>query len=91
MISLEEVKDYMRVDGADEDVLISSLIMASEEYIKNSSSTTVDTGSYLYRIACLMLVTHWYENRSIVGDNKTVPHFIDNIIIQLKYAGGGTL
>ncbi|MEB8894429.1 head-tail connector protein, partial [Bacillus cereus] len=38
VLTLEEAKKYLRVDGDEEDDLITSFVIAAEIYIKNSTS-----------------------------------------------------
>lgn len=40
LVSLEEAKQYLRVDSADEDSLISSLIMTAEVLVRNVGRVT---------------------------------------------------
>ena len=43
LITLEEAKQYLRVDSADEDSLISSLIMTAEVLVKNVGRVSDET------------------------------------------------
>ena len=45
LVSLEEAKQYLRVDSADEDSLISSLIMTAEVLVRNVGRVTDDDWS----------------------------------------------
>jgi uncharacterized phage protein (predicted DNA packaging) len=80
---LEEVKFYLRVDGDEEDASIQSLIDASKEYLRNTD--VVERDSNLYRLAIKMLVSHWYENREIVGKDREIPYGFKAIVTQLRY------
>ncbi|PGV85667.1 DNA-packaging protein, partial [Bacillus cereus] len=51
VLKLEEAKEYLRVDGDEEDSLISSFITAAEIYIKNATSKNVDLKSELAKLA----------------------------------------
>ncbi|MEI4618268.1 MULTISPECIES: head-tail connector protein, partial [Bacillus cereus group] len=42
VLTLEEAKKYLRVDGDEEDDLITSFVIAAEIYIKNATSKNVD-------------------------------------------------
>ena len=79
LITLNETKEYLRVDGDEEDNLITSLINAAEVYLKNATGKTFDSSNELARLFCLVLVVDWYENRTYiagkVGDNV---NFLDH-------------
>ncbi|PGT75447.1 DNA-packaging protein, partial [Bacillus cereus] len=62
VLKLEEAKEYLRVDGDEEDSLISSFITAAEIYIKNATSKYVDLKSELAKLAARILISHWHEN-----------------------------
>ncbi|MEI4618267.1 head-tail connector protein, partial [Bacillus cereus] len=42
VLTVEEAKKYLRVDGDEEDNLITSFVIAAEIYIKNATSKNVD-------------------------------------------------
>lgn len=86
-MNLEELKLFLRIDDNEEDVLIQALQLSAEEYLTNTGITKNYTKE-LYKLAIKILVSHWYENRSIetVGKNITKIAFsLDTIILQLKY------
>lgn len=87
MITLEETKKYLRVDYAEEDALIESLINAAEIYLKNATGQTFDSTNDLARLFCLTLVTDWYENRELtVGRvGEEMRPVIDSMLAQLTY------
>ena len=64
MITLKETKEYLRVDGDEEDTLITSLIAAAQEYLKNATGKTFENTNELARLFCLVLVVDWYESRT---------------------------
>lgn len=81
----EEIKQFLRVDGSEEDVLIESLQLAAEEYMTNAG-VTKDYSKELYKLGIKLLVGHWYENRSIVGKEDKIAFSLDTIVTQLKYS-----
>jgi uncharacterized phage protein (predicted DNA packaging) len=84
---LQEVKEYLRVDGDVEDRLIESLIIAGHAFIKNATTPDIDTESELYKTALKILVTHWYENREPTGKAGNIPFSLTDILIQLSLGG----
>lgn len=83
-MEIEELKLFLRIDGAEEDALIQGLQLASEEYLLNAGITK-DYSKKLYKLAIKLLVGHWYENRNIVGKADKIAFSLDSIILQLKY------
>ena len=87
LITLEETKEYLRVDGDEEDNLITSLINTAEEYLKNSTGKTFDSTNNLARLFCLVLVVDWYENRTLGAGKvgEAIRPVINSMLAQLNY------
>lgn len=88
-MSIDEVKEFLRIDGNDDDALITALTAAAEQYVKNATRPDVDTKNDLYNLAVKILVTHWYENREPVGTAGTIAFSLESMLIQLSYLGSG--
>jgi len=84
---LEKIKEYLKIDGNDEDITVQALITSAELYLKNAG-VLEDYQNELYDLAIKMLVLHWYENREIIGNAKKMAFSLDNIITQLQYCYG---
>jgi uncharacterized phage protein (predicted DNA packaging) len=73
-MELTDIKEYLRVDHNDEDVLLMSLLAAAESYIKQQTGKTkvvvneveaaISTDE-LYKLCVKLMVAHWYENRAV--------------------------
>jgi uncharacterized phage protein (predicted DNA packaging) len=87
LITLEETKQYLRVDTDVDDALITSLIDAAESYLINATGKTFDSSNPLARLFCLVLVVDWYEYRGLtagkVGDS--VRPVINGMLAQLNH------
>lgn len=85
IITLEEVKTWLRQDGNHEDVLISTiLIPAAEKYLENATGKEFDNTNELAKLLCLVLVADWYVNRELVGKaSDKVRHTVNSILQQL--------
>ena len=81
---LEQIKDYMKIDSSDEDLVITALITSAETYLQNAGIKK-DYQNELYNLAIKLLVIHWYENREVVGNAGKLAFSLDNIITQLQY------
>lgn len=86
-MTIQEVKDFLRVDGNDDDFLIDSLMATAEIYIRNATRPDVDTESELYNTASKILISHWYENREPIGKTSTIAFSLESMLIQLAHCG----
>ena len=80
-------KEYIKVDGNDEDLVIQSLTIAAETYLENAGCPK-DYGNDLYKLAVNLLVSTWHNNRDPnITDNKIgkLQFSLDTIITQLRY------
>ena len=81
---LDNIKDYMKIDSSDEDLVITALITSAETYLQNAGIKK-DYQNELYNQAIKLLVIHWYENREIFGSANKLAFSLENIITQLQY------
>ena len=66
MVSLEEAKLYLRVDGNEDDELIEQLIATAETLVKDVSrlnDADFDENANIVRIAILYAAAYLYEHR----------------------------
>jgi uncharacterized phage protein (predicted DNA packaging) len=82
---LLEVKTYLRIDGTEDDILLSSLILAAKEYIKNATGIEIDETKDLHKLAVSLLVAHWHENREVIGKADKLAFSLESILFQLQY------
>lgn len=83
-ITLDFVKDYLRLDTNDDDMLLTAIISASKQYVKGQTHLTdeeIDTYEDL-PIACLALIADMYEVRQAtstkVNENPCVSFILNN-------------
>ncbi len=92
--NLDDVKAYARVDTADDDVTLSTLLVAALEYVQQAIGTTYTDSPTdapeRARFAIMALVAHWYRLPEPVadGDQRVVPMHVRTILHQLR---GGRL
>ncbi|TCP32182.1 putative phage protein (predicted DNA packaging) [Scopulibacillus darangshiensis] len=84
-MTLDEMKHYLRVDGADDDNEITVMMTMADQYLSNAGAAA--TQQELYDGAKKMLVSHWYDRREPVGQAKALIFSLESIIMQLKYCG----
>lgn len=91
-MELDEVKNYLRIDGDAEDDALQSMFMAAISYIKSATGKNfveLEDGSVepiekdaLFCMCSKMLVAQWYENR---GEQ------VQSGLTQVKFAVGEML
>lgn len=80
---LEEVKKHIKIDGDEEDSIVSSLITAAETFLSNAG-VEPSYEDELYIQAIKMLAGSWYDNRDAVGESNTHAFSLKSIITQLS-------
>jgi uncharacterized phage protein (predicted DNA packaging) len=88
IIDLEEVKNWLRIDGEEENATLDILIGAAETYLLHATGRTYDDSHNQAKLFCLVLVADWYENRELMGDkpSEKVRYSIQSIMSQLQYS-----
>ena len=83
--TIPEIKNYLRIDGAEDDAFIDSLISVAQEDL-TASGITIQT-SERYKLAVMLLVANHYEERrpQVVGTiTSKLAYSLERIILQLK-------
>jgi uncharacterized phage protein (predicted DNA packaging) len=89
IVSLEEVKSWLRIDFSEDDALLTTLISAAEAYLKNATGVEYDENNHLAKLFCMTLISDWYENREMIGKaSDQIRPIINSILMQLTYGGG---
>ena len=79
---LAAAKDYMRIDGDDDDALIEALMEAAKVYLKNAGIELCDDP--LHNLAVWSLTLHYYDHRDAVSSEAPLPTGLRPIINMLK-------
>ena len=88
MFELNDVKEYLRVDGDDENTLITSLIIMATELVEDVLRRKIsefDPIPETIRQAVLLTVATFYENRQGGKDGLNTADLID-LIRRLTFA-----
>lgn len=75
MLTLQETKDFLRLDGDDEDALVSSLIVTAKELVEDTlryKITEFEEIPETVHQAMLIVVGTLYEERQIAKDKSGV-------------------
>ena len=86
-MSLEDIKEYLRVDGDDEDRLITTMMEAGKEYIRSAVGEYDDTDQTA-NILLAAIVQNMYDNRELMQSDqqvkKRIEYTFQSIILQLR-------
>lgn len=91
---LEAAKRYMRVDGDEDDAVISALYEAAVLYLRNAGIDEISGSLPLYQLCVWSLTLYYYDHRGAVGTEAAFPVGLRPILNQLKIAaaiGNGSL
>lgn len=82
-ISVDTIKDALRIDGDQDNDLIQGYIDTAKEYVSGAVDEDADLSNYSkYRLAVILLVQFWYSNRAT--DMKQPPYQVLSLIQQLR-------
>lgn len=78
ILTLDEVKNHLRVDLDDDDALINNLIIAAQQYLENATGKEYpekdnngnEIDYSLEKVYMNLLIAYWYENRGATSGNK---------------------
>lgn len=84
LITIEEARDWLRLDSSDNDVNIEGLIESAEEYITLTTGMSVEAQvtSPLAKTACKFLLSLWYDPEQ--ADSDKLQRSIDNLLKALS-------
>ncbi len=92
MVELDRFKLYARVDYADDDPLILSMIAAADNAVRDmTGKLPPGETDELFDMAVLQLSAHWYENRTPVADGGvhevpfTIQVLLSHIALSSRY------
>lgn len=73
-LDLDFVKNYLKIDHDVDDQLISTMIVAAQNFIQAYLNRKFDDFEEIpdeFTIAALAIIAHWYENRAIQSADAT--------------------
>lgn len=84
-VTLEEVKNYLRVTYDDDDELLKMLISAADEYLKAAIHEKYDSELSRSKLLVMLVVSDLYDNRELnEGVSAKVRGIIDSFALQMK-------
>lgn len=77
MLTLDYVKEFMRIDHSEEDGYLSVLLLLAKEICENYLRTELPDDCESIKQAQLLIIGHFYENRSGGQVPDTVYRLLD--------------
>lgn len=86
VLTLEEIKEYLRVDSDEDDTLINLFMEYAKEEIEDSTGVKFNKegNSETYNIAMLIIIADRYENRASTDTEFKVNNILSCIYTRLK-------
>ena len=78
LFTLQEARDILRLDGGDNDALVSSLVEAIEPYLEATTGYKADRYSALAKTAGAFLLQLWYYGETV--DTARMHRVIDSLL-----------
>jgi len=81
-VSIENIKNYLRINTNSDDVIIDAILVASKSYLISYTGLTVevlDTKEDI-TIALMVLCSDLYENRAMTVQNDKVNKVVQSIL-----------
>lgn len=84
---LEELKNYLRIDGDEDDTFLVSLLSSSKQFIKAATGKDVDETKDLHKLAIFLFCAHQYENRNpiISEQSNKLDYSLHSILFQIEW------
>lgn len=87
-LTLEETKNYLRIDYDTDNALLETLMSSAEHYLSDAISdfqNKIKKEGYKNRAKILgfVLVQEWYDNREL-RENKEVSYTVRSLLTQLQ-------
>lgn len=85
MSRLQDTMVYCKIDiNQNNEREVEQLLNAADEYLAKAGAV-IKEGA-LYELAAKMLVSHWYDNRALIGTvGGEMAYSVKHILLQLKY------
>lgn len=83
LITLDEAKGLLRIDGTDNDPILNTILSAVDQYILNATGKDF-TGDPVAKMAATMLLVAWFENPAMIGQYDEMHYGATNLITQLQ-------
>lgn len=82
IVTVAEVKAFLRIDHEEDDTFIKELIEAAQEWAEEYCGHSLETHPDIegsteppkkFKLAIRQIVAHWYEHRDLIGTGNIIP------------------
>lgn len=85
MITLQDVKGYLRIDFDDDDAMLTGLMSVADEYLRSAIHANYDVTSGRAKMLSLIVISDLYDNRGLTEKvSGNVRKMVDDFSLQLK-------
>lgn len=89
MLTLQDVKSYLKIDFDDDDELLKSLMKTADEYLKSAISSTYNSDTERAKLLSLIVIQDLYDNRGLTEKvSGNVRKLVSDFTLQLKLESG---
>ena len=89
MLTLQNVKSYLKIDFDDDDELLNSLIKTADEYLKSAISIKYNSDTERAKLLSLIVIQDLYDNRGLTEKvSGNVRKLVSDFTLQLKLESG---
>jgi hypothetical protein len=89
LVTLDEVKSWLKISWTYEDSDLQILLDASIAYLNNVTSIFYDNTNPLAKLYVRVLCMDWYENKGLMQEvrlSDKVRYTLQSILLQLQYS-----
>lgn len=84
-LTVEDIKQYARIDSDDEDGILALMLEAARKYV-NHSVGKCDESDERVKILLLAIISNMYDNRVLVVEkSQSVQYVANQMIMQLQF------
>jgi len=89
VLTLQNVKSYLKIDFDDDDELLKSLIKTADEYLKSAISIKYNSDTERAKLLSLIVIQDLYDNRGLTEKvSGNVRKLVSDFTLQLKLESG---
>lgn len=85
-MTIDDVKAYLRIDTDEDDIIIETMMQATEQYITDSVGF-YDEENPKIKMLYWLIMQDFYENRALAvkeSDKQRLSHVVSTIVMQLQ-------
>lgn len=92
-MSLDLIKEYLKIDFDDDDRILEMLLGSARRYVRDAVGYQPDESDERVKLLLLVLISDWYEHREYTEStlktqniSQKVRYTVRSIVLQLQYS-----